>query len=124
MPDERERSAPVALPDSSAAPGSGGRRPPWRKLWNWGLPALLLPPALLLNPDEAHHREALRQAIDAQHPVAAGFGAQALADLPVSYHSVGLLSWTRHDRDLTTVGAFGQVVAVGKRGRMAASPGR
>ncbi len=117
----------MAPSDSSAAPGSGGsggRRPPWRKLWNWGLPALLLPLALLLNPDEAHHREALRQAIDAQHPVAAGFGAQELADLPVSYHSVGLLSWTRHDRDLTTVGAFGQVVAVGKRGRTAASPGR
>lgn len=120
MTDDPE-AAPLARPPaSSTAPGAGSKRPRWRRLWNWGVPCLLLPLALVLNPDETLHRQTLREAIDAKHPVAAGFGVHERADPPVSYQSVGVLSWTRHDRDLTTVGAFGQVVAVGKKGRSTA----
>lgn len=116
-----ERSARAAPPEGRQAPGAGSGRPSWRRRWNWGVPGLLLPLALVLNPDEARHRQTLREAIDANHPVTAGFDVQERADPPMSYHSAGVLSWTRHDRALTTVGAFGQVAAVGRKGRSAAS---
>lgn len=99
----------------SASGAAGARR--WRKLWNWGLPSLMLPAALLLNPDETQHRETLRAAIAAGHPVAAGFDAQERAVPDLRYQSFGVLSLTRHRHELTTLGAFGKVVAVGKRGR-------
>lgn len=102
-------------------PGRTSSAVPWilraRRVWNWGLPALLVATAVALNPQEAQHRLALREALASGHPVGAIFAASERAAPPVQYESYGLLSVTRHGRDLTTVGAFGRVVAVGKRGR-------
>lgn len=109
------------LPDR---PGIGappaGPTPPrhrsWRAAWNWGLPLVVASVAWGLNPDEAQHRRVLREAVAAGHPVVRAFTPQERGNPPVRYTDGFFLSYTRHSHGLATLGAFGHVVAVGRRG--------
>ncbi len=92
-----------------------------RGVWNGGVPAVLVLAAWLMNPDEGHHREALRAAVEAGHPVSAGFAAHERSAPPVHYQNLVVCSVTQHRHGLTTLGAFGHVVPVGKRRHGAAS---
>ena len=108
-------SSPPDRPGALARPPQPQRRP-WRAAWNWGLPLVLASAAWGLNPDAAQHREVLREALAPGHPVGLAFTPQERGDPPVRYTNGFFLSYTRHSHGLATLGAFGQVVAVGRRG--------
>lgn len=102
-----------------SSPGPQARQPaPWgRRLWNWGLPLVLLVGAGLTCPDERQHQAALLDAIRSGHAVSGRFDPSERDQWPVDYRSYGLFSLTRLHDQLTAVGAFGRVVVVGRRGR-------
>lgn len=70
---------------------------------------LLVVAALALNPSAAQHRDAIREAIADQSPIAGMLGLGTLASFAVNYHSNGVFSYTKADDRVISIGAFGVV---------------
>jgi hypothetical protein len=123
--DPSDPTSPSPCRLGRAAARSRPSRKTWpqrlRAAWNGGVPAVLLLAAWMLNPDEGQHRDTLRAAVEAGHPVSAGFAAHERAAPPVRYQSLVVCSVTQHRQGLTTLGAFGHVVPFGKRRHGAAA---
>lgn len=65
--------------------------------------------ALALNPSAAQHRDAIRDAVADQSPIAGMLGLGTLVSFAANYHSGGVFSYTKADDRVISVGAFGIV---------------
>jgi len=70
---------------------------------------LLVIAAFALNPSAAQHRNAIRDAVADQSPIAGMLGLGALVSLATDYHSAGVFSYTKADDRVISIGAFGLV---------------
>jgi len=65
--------------------------------------------AMALNPSDAKHRSAIREAVSQRSPLAGALGIGALKAMTVEYHSFGVVSYTSSDDHVISVGALGIV---------------
>ncbi|HBK57470.1 MAG TPA: hypothetical protein DDZ76_14465 [Xanthomonadales bacterium] len=66
--------------------------------------------AFASNPSPKRHRDALAAAIAERRPIVGLLGLARLTTLATDYHSLGVLSYTRLDDRVVTIGAFGVVL--------------
>lgn len=112
---------PIAAQSASSA----GRQVPPTKLrpkhtaaeWaiSWGLSALIVVLAFMLNPSEADHRAKLRAAIETRHPITQLFGISQLGTLDVKYENFGFMSLTTRASRNVTLGMYGYVYVFNPR---------
>lgn len=65
--------------------------------------------AMALNPSDAKHRSAIRDAVAQRSPIAGALGIGSLKAMTVEYHSFGVVSYTSSDDHVISVGALGMV---------------
>lgn len=70
--------------------------------------------AFALNPSPEKHRAQIKDAIAERSPIAGVLGVGVLTAFVSSYHSLGVLSYTKVDDRVVTVGALGMVFIVEK----------
>ncbi|MDE2600221.1 MAG: hypothetical protein KGL40_11430 [Rhodocyclaceae bacterium] len=70
---------------------------------------LALVVAMALNPSDAKHRSAIRDAVAQRSPIAGMLGIGSLKAMTVEYHSFGVVSYTSVDENVISVGALGMV---------------
>lgn len=73
------------------------------------LALLALVAAMALNPSDARHRSAIRDAVAQRSPIAGALGLGAIKAMTVEYHSFGIVSYTSSDDYVISVGALGFV---------------
>lgn len=74
--------------------------------------AVVLGLLLLLNPSAEHHRETIRDTVNARSPLENALGVGQLAAFVSRYHSLALCSYTTVSGDLKSVGALGVVIVL------------
>lgn len=101
-------TASLAVVESSP---SGSQKSYTATEWaiSWGLTALILILAFVLNPSEEQHRAKIREAVEQQHPISKYFGLSQLAALDVRYQSFGFMSLTTRGGRNITLGMYGYV---------------
>jgi len=65
--------------------------------------------AFALNPTPEQHREKIKQAISSRSAVDSLFGVGSLTAFASRYHSLGVASYTKVDKEITSFGMFGVV---------------
>lgn len=69
--------------------------------------------AFLTNPSHEKHKEAIRDYIDQQAPIASALGIGRVAAWATKYESYGVVSMTLDGSSTISIGAFGMVFVVG-----------
>lgn len=65
--------------------------------------------ALVLNPSPDRHREKIREAVAERSPIAGALGVGAIAAFFSSYHSLGVVSYTKVKDRTLSIGVLGMV---------------
>ena len=71
--------------------------------------AALVGVAFVLNPSPERHRQAIKEAIEEQSPLASLLHIGSLAAFVSNYHSLGVASYTQAGEETLSIGAFGVV---------------
>lgn len=84
-------------------------RPPKRSNATIIVAVVVLVLAFVLNPSPDRHREKIRTDIAERNPIAGVLGLGALTAFASGYHSLGVVSYTKYDERIASIGFMGMV---------------